>query len=112
MLMNNILTKVLILTVYVTSSSVGLYYIKASQMTVMSWKFVIGFILYGSGFLIWLYLLKLYPLSTIFPIAASALIVATQLLGYTLLHEQFHVSKLVSIILIIVGIIILFRYEA
>ena len=56
--------------IYIITSCFGLYLIKAAA----GWKtsaFVIGFVLYGSGAVIWMVILRLMPLSFAFPIAAA-----------------------------------------
>jgi len=97
----------LIYLVYASTSSYGLYKLKVSERLFDS-HFFIGFFLYGTGFLIWLYILKLNPLSLAFPIASGALIVATQLVGVLLLEEKFTIIQSVGVTIIIIGIVITF----
>ena len=95
-----------IFVIYVLISAYGLYYIKISS----NWNsvnFIWGMILYGTGFLIWLYILKRYPLSIAFPIAASSLIIATQFFGIILLKESIYLNKIIGITFIIMGILLL-----
>ena len=88
---------------YVAVSAYGLYKIKAAA-NLVSLEFAVGFIAYGLGFLLWLYILLRMPLSVAFPIAAGALIVATQLLGYLLLGERITVLHGLGVTAIVVGI--------
>lgn len=90
------------------SSSYGLYKIKVSE-SFLSLEFSIGLVCYILGFLIWFAILKLYPLSIVFPIAASLLIVSTQLIGFFFLEEKVALSHLLGVSFIIIGIIILFN---
>ena len=81
----------LLLVLYVATSCLGLYLIKAAP----TWKsvtFGMGFFLYASGAAMWLVILRLLPLSLAFPIAAGALVIGTLLTGAFFLDE--HVSAL------------------
>ncbi len=88
---------------YVVVSALGLYKIKAAE-TILSADFAVGFVLYASGFLIWLYILLRLPLSIAFPVAAGALIVATQLLGYFLLDEKMSILHVSGVLAVMAGI--------
>jgi multidrug transporter EmrE-like cation transporter len=97
------LRNILLFCVYVTGSSFGLYLLKEAS----SWwsvKFAIGFLLYGMGALLWLLILRFFPLSIAFPIAAGSLMIATTLIGVTLLQEVVTISHIIGILLIISGI--------
>lgn len=95
-------------TVYAFISSLGLYKIKLSNMT-LNVDLVLGGFCYIIGFLIWLVILKLNPLSTAFPLAASSLIIATQIFGYFLLGENISLSKIIGTTFIIIGIVVIFK---
>lgn len=92
---------------YVLASAAGLVLIKRAD-TVSSWRFVAGFVLYGAGFLVWLWLLRRLPLSVAFPTAAGALIAATILGGYLFLDEKLVSAQAVGIAFILVGIVLVF----
>ena len=66
---------------------------------------ILGGIFYVGGFIIWLAILKMNPLSTAFPIAAGSLIVATQIIGFFLLSEQINAVKLIGVAFVILGFI-------
>ena len=91
---------------YVLLSAYGLYLLKLSTSH-LDPGFILGIILYGGGFIVWLYLLRTYPLSYIFPVAAGSLILATSVLGIVSLDESLSVTKIAGIILIIAGIYLL-----
>lgn len=92
-----------LLVTYVLVSAYGLYRLKLSA-EFLDVSFNIGIVFYGLGFLIWLYILKLNPLSFAFPIAAGALIVSTSLAGFFLLGESMSALKMVGIMMIVTGI--------
>lgn len=92
--------------IYVATSVTGLILMK-SPASVVSLKFGLGFLLYASGFLLWLWLLRRIPLSIAFPIAAGALIAATQLAGYLILKETISWSHAVGVGLILSGVLLL-----
>ena len=71
------------------------------------WKtpsFLLGLSLYGAGALLWMGILRLFPLSFAFPIAAGALVVGTTLIGVVFLHETVSVWHLSGSVCIIAGI--------
>jgi len=71
------------------------------------WYFITGAFLYGSGFIIWLYLLSKNELSWIFPVAASSLIVITSVFGVLFLREGLLFARMIGILIILVGIFVL-----
>lgn len=114
------MNKLLIISFYAAVSAGGLALIKVSmetgghqgvlhmlRMLIRDIRFISGFFLYGSGFMIWLYLLKRHDLSWIFPVAASSLIIATYLIGVFFLNEAAVLSRVIGILVIIAGIFIL-----
>jgi multidrug transporter EmrE-like cation transporter len=97
----------LFILLYSVVSSAGLTMLKLAPQLV-SLTFVVGFGLYGIGFLMWLYILKILPLSVAFPIAAGSLLVATQLGGVLVLGERFTALRLVGLIIISIGILVVY----
>ncbi len=91
------------IAIYAATSAYGLYRMKAAERLV-SIDFGIGFLLYGVGFVMWLYLLRKYPLSIVFPIAVGALIIATQVLAGGLLRESLGAAHLAGVLMIVLGI--------
>jgi len=91
----------LLVLVYALTSGYGLYMLKASNM-VPSITLVAGVFAYGLGFVIWLWTLKRYDLSIAFPVAAGALMIASQFFGRQL-GEAFTGTKFVGILFIIAG---------
>jgi multidrug transporter EmrE-like cation transporter len=65
-------------------------------------------VFYGAGFALWLVILKLYPLSLAFPIAAGSLIVASQFIGIYLLNESLRLTNILGIFLIIAGMFLVY----
>lgn len=98
-----ILFNIFLYLIYAIISSIGLYYIKITHVGLNSF-FILGSILYGLGFLIWLVVLKSNHLSVAFPIASSMILIATQFVGYFLLNEGMSVTKLLGLLFIIIGI--------
>lgn len=92
-----------LMVVYVAGSCLGLYLMKAAP----DWRtgtFVMGVGLYGTGAFLWLVILRNFPLSFAFPIAAGSLIIATILTGRVFLKEAVTASQLIGAALIISGI--------
>lgn len=95
--------KLLLLIVYVATSLFGLYKLKSAPIG-PNFDFLMGFCAYGLGVVLWLSVLKLYPLSIAFPLAAGALIVGTQLVGVFFLQEAYGTVKLVGVALLLTGL--------
>ncbi len=100
----------LLLCAYVATSVGGLVLLKL-EGNYLSARFLLGVLLYGTGFLLWYALLRILPLSLAFPLAAGCLIVGTQLAGKFILHERVDPTHLVGIALVIVGIVVLSMRE-
>jgi drug/metabolite transporter (DMT)-like permease len=93
----------LLFFVYIASSCMGLFLIKAAPEW-KSVKFLSGVGLYGFGAVLWLIILRLLPLSLAFPIAAGGLIICTILTGKVFLHEEVTALQLAGAAFIIAGI--------
>ena len=98
-----------LLLVYVSLSAYGLYLLKAAPR-ILSETFFIGFLLYGTGFLLWLWILMRLPLSVAFPTAAGSLILATLLVGHFLLGEPITPLHAIGALAILAGIIVIFVF--
>jgi multidrug transporter EmrE-like cation transporter len=100
----NSLAAVSVIIIYTVLSVIGLALLKQAP-EIRSLKFLTGAIFYGSGFLIWiLFILRLTPLSIGFPIAAGALILGTQVVGYLMFRESITFIHGLGIMFIIIGI--------
>jgi multidrug transporter EmrE-like cation transporter len=100
------MSKIGILMLYVALSLYGLYKMKISDFGV-NLDFIVGFSAYAGGFLVWLVILKLYPLSVAFPLAAGALICGTQVVGIVALGEKLIAKNMLGILLILIGLFFL-----
>jgi multidrug transporter EmrE-like cation transporter len=92
-----------LMAAYVVVSCLGLYLIKAAE----AWRsvpFLLGVFLYGLGAGLWLVILRYFPLSFAFPLAAGGLIICTMLTGRLFLKEIISGPQLVGAALIISGI--------
>ncbi len=96
-----------LIAIYTLISAFGLYKIKAADgvQDIFLW---LGAAAYGTGFLIWMLILRKYDLSIAFPIAAGSLIITTQAVSYLFLKETLSTTHLVGVALIIAGITIVF----
>lgn len=102
----NTLWSASLFVIYVTTSCFGLYLIKAAE----GWKapaFVIGFVLYAAGAVIWMAILRLMPLSFAFPIAAGFLMIGTMLTGVLFLSENVTAWHIAGAFMIIIGIVLI-----
>ncbi|MBY7668177.1 MULTISPECIES: EamA family transporter [Vibrio] len=86
--------------------------------TALTWSSLIGFvfnkylfsalIIYGLATILWVYALRLVPLSIAYPFMALAFIIVP-VLGMIFLNEPFHWRMLVGAGLIIMGLIVIVR---
>jgi len=100
------LRPVLLFAFYVAISCGGLFMMKAAPAW-LSPKFAVGFFLYACGACLWLVILRAYPLSLAFPIAAGALMIGTTLIGIFFLREAVTMSQIAGATLIFLGIVLM-----
>ena len=84
----------------------GLYKIKSAPV-VMSWDMCLGIGCYGVSFILWIWLLRVYPVTIVFPLALSLNLVATQMMGYWCLGEKFDFLQVMALICVAIAIILL-----
>jgi|SRR5690606_723873 multidrug transporter EmrE-like cation transporter len=92
-----------LLLTYVSTSTAGLVLLKRASL-LLSAEFILGFGLYGFGFLIWLALLRSIPLAIAFPLASGALVIATQMAGVYFLDETLSPLHLTGIAAVLIGL--------
>ena len=100
------MSRALIFVAYISVSLLGLYKLKASVFG-FNLAYISGMAFYVAGFFLWLLVLRWYPLSIAFPLAAGALIVGSQLVGIMLLSEKYDAFSVLGVSLILLGIAIL-----
>ena len=100
------LKPVALFSVYVSLSCTGLYLLKAAPAW-MTLRFGLGFFLYALGAVMWLVILRQYPLSLAFPIAAGALILGTSLVGMFFLNETLTRMQTAGALTILFGIVLM-----
>jgi multidrug transporter EmrE-like cation transporter len=93
----------LLFCTYVAISCSGLYLMKAAPSW-LSAKYGVGVVMYFSGAVLWMLILRLFPLSVAFPVAAGALVLGTILTGVLFLNESLTLSQSVGAALIVCGI--------
>ena len=98
--------KLLILGLYVGTSLFGLYKLKVAPFGV-NVDFAIGFTAYAVGFLIWLFILKVVPLSIAFPLASGSLMLGTQIVGILVLGEAWDSAHVLGVALLLSGVVVL-----
>jgi len=100
------LTRSIIFVLYLAVSLFGLYKLKSADFG-LNLQYLSGMTLYIFSFFLWLIVLRWYPLSVVFPLAAGSIIVGTQLLGFFLLGERFDIVSIVAVSFILIGLVIL-----
>jgi len=101
-----LLLHILIFALYIGGSCLGLYFLKSAHHWLTP-TFAAGAILYVCGALTWLLILRLFPLSMAFPIAAGSLMIGTSLIGHFFLNEAIDARHLVGVGMIVAGIALL-----
>jgi drug/metabolite transporter (DMT)-like permease len=69
--------------------------------------FWMGFILYGLGFLLWMWFLSKHRLSMAFPLAAGSLFIATTVFSAAGLRESINLTYLIGLICILGGMVLI-----
>jgi multidrug transporter EmrE-like cation transporter len=105
-----LIARLSVLVGYVALSLAGLYLMKKAA-EIMSPTFACGFGMYVAGFGVWMVLLRMYPLSLAFPLAAGSLIVGTQLVGWLMLGEDMTPHRAAGVALILGGIALLALFD-
>lgn len=100
------MTKLTVFIVYVAVSLTGLYQLKSAEFG-LNLQYLAGMALYVLGFFLWLIVLRWFPLSIAFPLAAGTLIVGTQVVGVFLLEERFDIVSLIAVSFLLIGIVML-----
>lgn len=91
----------------VSVSSLSLNYLSIFK-TLFSPMVFLGFFLYGTSSIVWLFVLKKFPLSTAYP-ALSLTYIAIVLFSVIIFKEPLTINKIIGITLIFSGVYILFR---
>ncbi len=105
---------------YVFSASVGLVLVKkffnGSSFGMLidgaatdKYQFYLGALLYALSFVFWIYLVSQFRLSVILPIAIGSVYLFSLLLAVLFLGERLSANHLIGSILILVGLLLLFR---
>jgi multidrug transporter EmrE-like cation transporter len=77
---------------------------------ILSNKFiVIGFLIYGFGSIVWLFLLKKFPLSILYPAAISSSYVLVYLGSTIIFNEPVTATKTLGVLLTLLGIFFLLK---
>jgi multidrug transporter EmrE-like cation transporter len=105
------LTRAAIFAVYIFISLLGLYQLKAAELG-FNLQYLAGMTLYVVSFFLWLIVLRWFPLSIAFPLAAGTIIVGTQIVGALLLKEQIDAVSLIAVSFILIGLTILGSIDA
>ena len=107
----------IIVALYVITTSLGLIVLKlsSSSSAVISyvnnkislnlnfWT-IFGIMLYGTSFLIYMYLISKYDLGYIIPITTALVYVLIFVASFIIFKESFTFAKIVGIVLILIGI--------
>lgn len=100
------MTKALIFVVYISVSLLGLFQLKSAEVGV-NFQYLAGMLLYIASFFLWMVVIRWYPLSIAFPLAAGSIIVGTQVVGALLLSERFDAISFVAVSFILIGLVLL-----
>ncbi len=108
----------ILLLVYILTSSVGMVLIKKGGIHTsfaiskekvqvqISWVILFGIMLYLVSFVLWMYILQLFNLTYISPVAYGITYIFIMIFSYLLLNETIRKEQLVGVGFIIGGIFI------
>jgi multidrug transporter EmrE-like cation transporter len=113
---------VVLFLAYASASTTGLVMLKLSLATkvanirslgsvlkiVMDARFILGFIMYCTSFVLWLYILAKYPLTLSYPIANSLVLILVTLLGVILFKEHLGWLQQVGLLFCLAGIVLVY----
>ena len=103
---------------YALCSGSGLIILKAAlnnrgsrlmsiTQTVLQPQFLLGFLLYACGFVLWMFILSKFKLNIAFPVATSLFFVVSGLGSYYVLRESFSITQIVGMVLCLAGILLI-----
>lgn len=110
--------KILILIVYLLTSSLGMVLIKKGGIDVkasilndkmdisITWIFLIGVILFVMSFFLWIYVLQFFSLTYISPVAYGLAYILITFFSIVFLGEKFNIKLFLSGVIILFGIIL------
>ena len=75
--------------------------------TFLQIRFIIGFVLYAAGFLLWMLILSKFKLNVAFPIAISLFFIVSGLGSYFVIKESFSAIQVIGILLCLGGILLI-----
>lgn len=94
---------IFLLCLYVAVNAAATYLIKTSA-SLRTAGFIAGLFLQAAGFLMLLWLVKLFPLSVLIPVATGLLIAANSVLGHMILKERISRANILGYTLVIGGV--------
>ena len=116
--------QIILLIIYVLSTSSGLIFLKLGTTNGMPISFVenalkfnfnfyslAGIFLYGLSFLLYIYLISKFDLGFIIPITTALVYVLIFVASFIIFKEAFTIIKVAAISLIIFGVILLNLYK-
>lgn len=115
---SKVMISTIIFILYVVLSSVGMVLIKkeganvsiniggSSFVSSFSWLFIIAILMYVISFFLWIYVLQIFPLTYISPMAYGLVYVCIALLSYYLLNEIIDLKMWIGCFLIILGVVV------
>lgn len=110
--------KILVIILYILCSSFGMILIRKGGLDStfkisttkidlnFSWLFFLGMALYFVSFVFWLYILQLFPLTFISPVAYGVVYIVIAVLSALILKENISPKMIVASILIVTGVFI------
>lgn len=100
------LVGIYLITIAALFTSLGQLFWKLSSQNLVSFKLVLGFLLYGVGAILMIIAFKYGSLSVLHPMLGLAYVFAL-FFGSIFLNEEVSLGKLVGVFLILLGIILI-----
>ena len=111
-----LLTNAVVFGAYALCSGCGLILLKIAmagnnlsfsnlKSVIFDLRFLVGFLLYVCGFLLWMYILSKYDLNVAFPIAMALFFLVSSFGSYFILGEIFSGKHIIGTVLCFLGIV-------
>lgn len=114
----NKMTAWLLLIIYVLASAIGMVFIKKGGSDTsfildkgrfqiqVSWVILCGIVFYLVSFILWMFILQLFNLTYISPVAYGITYIFIMIFSYIFLNEYIRKEQLIGVLLIVAGIFI------
>lgn len=73
-----------------------------------NWQFAVSGLLFGSASLLWMYIVKVFPFSTAYPLVSLSYVFG-MIAAILIFHEEVSIIKWTGVIFIVIGCLLITR---